>query len=340
MSRAIRFSVLVPVYNVAEWLRTCVDSVLTQSFQNFELLLVNDGSADESRSICDEYAAGDSRIRVFHKPNGGPMSARRYAIERMTGEYCIFLDSDDRLERNALEVLDNAIRETGAECLIFSLRWERPDGVAFRRCPEALCGRLITDRRELLNFLLNDESFNTLGCKCVKASCFDGRDFSPWFHIRRGEDRIQSTEILENAASFLLLPDVLYVYCTNAASITHSVDYDNWRADFEVERFILDWLERLGVFVKQDYDRLHNHLLDELVNDLKRLCRFCTSPEKGPAALQRVRISDFYRSSLRDGYRGGGGGLRRFLNRIALFLFDRGCFGALIFYCARIYKAH
>lgn len=88
-------SVIVPVYNVEKYLAECIDSVLKQTYANFELLLVDDGSLDSSGSICDEYALKDFRIRVFHKKNGGLSSARNHGIDNARGEYLIFLDSDD-----------------------------------------------------------------------------------------------------------------------------------------------------------------------------------------------------------------------------------------------------
>ncbi len=339
MRSSVLFSVLVPVYNVAPYLRECLDSVLGQSCQDFELLLVDDGSTDGSGAICDEYAAGDARIRVFHKPNGGLMSARRYAIARAAGEYDVFLDSDDSLTPDALETLARAIGESGADCLLYGIRWNRPGGVQHLLCPPSLCGRLITDKREVLNVVLNDGSFNSLCRKCVRSSCFDGRDFSPYFHIKSGEDLIQSAEILENAERFFFLREALYVYRVNDTSITHSRSFDDYDAAFEVERFVQDWLEGLAIFTPEDFDRLRNHRLDNLVVTLKYLCRFCSSREASLRALRRIPESAYWRGFLCAGYRGRGGGLRRLMNRIAIRLLRRGHYGALLFFCTRIYSA-
>lgn len=88
-------SIIVPVYNTELYLNCCIDSILSQTFTDWELLLINDGSTDKSGDICDDYAQKDSRIRVFHKYNEGPSSTRNYGINRALGEYIIFLDSDD-----------------------------------------------------------------------------------------------------------------------------------------------------------------------------------------------------------------------------------------------------
>ena len=91
-------SVIVPVYNVAPYLRQCVDSILSQSYTNLEVLLIDDGSTDESGAICDEYAQQDSRVKVIHKSNGGLSSARNVGLSLASGEWISFVDSDDWLD--------------------------------------------------------------------------------------------------------------------------------------------------------------------------------------------------------------------------------------------------
>ena len=93
-----KISVIVPVYNVEQYLPRCIDSILAQTFTDFEVLLIDDGSTDESGKICDEYAKKDSRIRVFHKKNGGVSSARNTGLDNAHSEWVAFVDSDDTLD--------------------------------------------------------------------------------------------------------------------------------------------------------------------------------------------------------------------------------------------------
>lgn len=103
-----RISVIIPVYKVEEYLNRCVDSVLSQDFQDFELILVDDGSPDNSGKICDEYAKIDSRVKVIHKENGGVSSARNAGIDASIGEYITFVDSDDSIKQGFLKnAIDN-----------------------------------------------------------------------------------------------------------------------------------------------------------------------------------------------------------------------------------------
>ena len=104
-------SIIVPVYNVADYLRRGIESVLSQSFQDFELILVDDGSTDDSGVICDEYAARDRRIRVAHKGNGGVSSARNVGLDLAVGEWVFFMDPDDELFPDGLATLVGGISE-------------------------------------------------------------------------------------------------------------------------------------------------------------------------------------------------------------------------------------
>lgn len=115
-------SVIVPIYNVEDYIRQCFDSLLNQTYQNFEVLMINDGSPDNSASICQEYAARDSRFRYFEKENGGISTAVNLGIEHSQGEYVTLMDPDDWADNDYLEVLYNAIVQEGADVLISSYK--------------------------------------------------------------------------------------------------------------------------------------------------------------------------------------------------------------------------
>ena len=109
------FSIIVPVYNVEKYLNKCVDSILCQTCADFELILVDDGSSDNSPIICDEYTKKDNRVKVIHKENGGQTSARNAGLEIALGEYVVFIDSDDWVSENYLELFEKAIKEHGVD---------------------------------------------------------------------------------------------------------------------------------------------------------------------------------------------------------------------------------
>lgn len=108
-----KYSFVIPVYNSRQYLRECVDSVLAQTVSDFEILLIDDGSTDGSGELCDELAKNDIRIRVFHKENGGAASARNLGIEQAKGDCLLFVDGDDTIEKNCLEMLDPLVSKEG-----------------------------------------------------------------------------------------------------------------------------------------------------------------------------------------------------------------------------------
>lgn len=347
MKTDIKFSILVPVYKAEDYIVECIQSVLEQSYQNFELILVDDGSPDRSGTICDEYAAKDERIKVFHKANGGALQSRCFAVEKACGDYIVFLDSDDFLYGNALEVLHSRIAETGADCIFYGISWIKPEGTLHWPCHKFYCNRLICDKAEVLRPVMCDGTYNSICRKCVKASCFKGRDLSRMYHIRRGEDRLQSEEILENAESFLFIPDCLYFYRTNPGSVTQEQNYDGFRADFTVEESGHALLERLGLFTEEDYNRLRNHLLDALAVELKRISRYCSTGAERRASFDSIVTAPYFRRFLAIGYKSCSyvpdtylsAGIRRHLNALLFILLKLRLYGPLSFVCRHVFKA-
>ena len=113
-----KISVIVPVYNVEQYLERCVESIVNQTYKNLEIILVNDGSTDNSGELCDELAKKDNRIKVVHKENGGLSDARNNGERESTGEYIIFIDSDDYIHHEMLNTLYNQIVEKNADVSI------------------------------------------------------------------------------------------------------------------------------------------------------------------------------------------------------------------------------
>lgn len=133
MENQALISVIIPVYNVEEYLRECVDSVLNQTYENLEIILVDDGSTDSSGEICDEYVEKDERISVIHQKNAGPSKTRNTGLDNATGKYIYFLDSDDYIESNALELLVSTAESNGADLVFFDARSFTDDGSEVRQ---------------------------------------------------------------------------------------------------------------------------------------------------------------------------------------------------------------
>ncbi len=161
------FSVVVPVYNVELYLKECVDSILSQTFTDFELILVDDGSKDESPAICDTYAEADSRVKVIHKENGGQSSARNLGVAHATGTYVIFLDSDDFIgDRNFFQDIHDTVEED-TDIVLYRYCKYYNDHMDF--CGISLANLHAESKIELLRSLVaRDAFFCSCWSKCTK----------------------------------------------------------------------------------------------------------------------------------------------------------------------------
>ena len=126
-------SIIIPVYNGEKYLNSCISSILQQSFTDFELLLVDDGSTDVSGEICDGYAAGDSRVRVFHVENGGPSRARNLGLREAMGQYVAFVDADDELYPDSLESMAQCVTDAFPELIMAEANTVDAEGNILKR---------------------------------------------------------------------------------------------------------------------------------------------------------------------------------------------------------------
>lgn len=155
-------SVIVPVYNVEEYLAECVESILSQTYHNIEIILVDDGSTDESGLLCEEYAKKDDRVRVFHKENGGLSDARNYGIDRAEGSYITFVDSDDILHVSCIEKLYTLMSCSGSGVSICNMeRFEETESIRYTYTNPKVC---ILDAESALKELLLQRCFDVSAC--------------------------------------------------------------------------------------------------------------------------------------------------------------------------------
>ena len=244
-----KFSVLVPVYQAEKYLEECIQSVLTQTYPNWELILVNDGSTDRSGEICDCYAEKYSNIRVIHKENVGTLHTRRVGISEAQGDYYVFLDADDLLKKNALEVIEETIEKTDCDCVVYGYERFCNDEILDRSQTET--GEILTDKEKIYEkaYLHNGLwEYDMLCRKAVKASLFGNMDFSEYHHIVLGEDDLQSLEIWANCRKIVFINDVLYSYRMNPISVMHTINLRRCRDKVTVFWKIYDEIQKQRVF--------------------------------------------------------------------------------------------
>lgn len=231
-------SVLVPIYNVEPYLRRCVDSVLAQTFSDWEMILVDDGSPDGCPRICDEYAAKDSRIRVVHKRNGGLVSARRAGVEVARGRYYMFLDSDDWLQPDAIDKLHFYIVQ-GYDMVRGGAWRVTSDGV---RLPlesyKIERGEVVGTEAFLINMYVGFVAPYLWGA-LYKSELFDTTTFDGAIenNISLGEDKVTNLIAGLNIKKALYIEDKVYCYFFNPASIMSTKVVSSTYGE-RLERFI------------------------------------------------------------------------------------------------------
>ncbi len=143
------FSIIVPVYNIEKYINKCLDSLITQTYKNIEIILVDDGSTDECGKICDEYVTKDNRIKVIHKKNGGQGSARNKGLQIANGDYVVFVDGDDFIPKNAIEVLAKCLESNNYDILCFDL-YQMNNGIVTGRLMPKIFNDVENDRKHII----------------------------------------------------------------------------------------------------------------------------------------------------------------------------------------------
>lgn len=201
-------SVIVPVYKAEKYLHRCVDSILAQSYTDFELLLIDDGSPDNCGAICDEYATQDNRVRVFHKENGGVSSARNLGLDNAVGDYIVFCDSDDSVDDNWLSAFVDSI-DTGVDFI--AQGYFRIVGGDFigAICPPTIKS---SDLREVVKALVESSSFGFSPLKAFRREIIEKNNLR--FDIRSSftEDAQFIISYMECASLFSLVSEAHYYY--------------------------------------------------------------------------------------------------------------------------------
>lgn len=180
-------SIICPVYNAANYLKRCVGSIINQSYTNWELVLIDDGSKDESSSICDEFSEEDRRIRVIHKKNEGVSLARQVGIDNSRGEWVIHIDSDDWVESTMLEEMLSMISDN-VDMVISDYYLCNEDGNS-----KLIEQNDVSNHRELLKSLVKGNVFGSLWNKLVKRSLYEGLNFKE--ELTAFEDQILLMEM-------------------------------------------------------------------------------------------------------------------------------------------------
>lgn len=251
-----KISIIVPVYNVELYIRKCIESILHQSFSDFELILVDDGSTDDSGRICDEYAEKDSRIKVIHKPNEGVSIARNTGIDNASGNLITFIDSDDWVEDAYLQMIFDEIGYS--DILFFGSVWHYEDG-----CIRSMSFKNSVYEKDIeqgmLALLKNNININYLGFTWNKAF---RKDIIDRYHIRFverlsfSEDEVFTLDYCKHVKTLKIIETLLYHYLWKDDGLTQA---KKKKADYLL---LIDNLERTINALK--HEDLHSYYSERI----------------------------------------------------------------------------
>lgn len=214
-------SIIVPVYNAEPYLHRCIDSIVVQTFSNFEVILVDDGSTDQSGAICDEYAAKDNRFKVIHQQNGGVSAARQTGLDFATGNYVIHADSDDWVESNWLQCLYEEAVHSGADIVVCDL-----DKI-YKTKTVIMCENPFAENnKDLVLQLLSGKMWGGCYNKLVRREIFERYNIRFVPNMSMWEDLYVSCQLFMNPVKVTYVPTVLYHYDfrTNMDSLSKKMD--------------------------------------------------------------------------------------------------------------------
>ena len=238
----MKFSVILPVYKVEKYLRPCVDSILNQTYKDFEVILVDDGSPDKCPEICDNYARKDSRVKVIHKPNGGQADARNVGLEAAQGEYICYIDSDDFLaDNNVLQLLSEKT-ETNPDIVHYKFKeWFENDGhIADCRFDYNVPSEGRTMAEIYCDLVDKDAYYNSAWSKIIRRNLLIENNIRFEKGIV-GEDNEWYYHVVMVANSLVLVDESLYIYRRRQGSTTTTTT----RKNLLDQLYVLDKWEKI-----------------------------------------------------------------------------------------------
>lgn len=288
-------SVIVPVYQVEQYLKQCLDSILNQTFKDIEVILIDDGSKDNSGKICDEYALNDNRVKVRHQKNMGLSDARNSGMNLMSGKYFMFVDSDDYVSEQMIEKLYTRAVETEADvvCCNFEYFWENNEKESFstkQKREELNSSEIFNHRKNEKNYGFWTVAWN----KLYKSSSMN------LFRFRSGkihEDEFWANDIYQKDLKVVTIEDSLYYYRQRHNSI---VSIKNNKKEFDL---IEAFQERIQIYLNQNMypDQAYKVLIYSLehLNECRKLKRteeentqYKQAAEKTQELIRQLKLTE------------------------------------------------
>ena len=302
----MKFSVIVPVYNVQDYLGECIESVIKQTYQNFEIILVDDGSTDQSGSICDQYALlYPLKIKVVHAKNGGPFRARLIGMKEAGGDFLLFLDSDDCLRKDSLEKIFDGFVYDNCDMILFDAG--ECDKFPTIQIKNNLSKGSIFEgasKKEMYYNLIRGFIPNSVCLKAVRTECAKIPEHYYCCEVKNGEDLLLSAHLMTYCQKIKYIDEALYHYRNRVGSAVHTFNTSRKESIKFVHTELGKYIDQWGI---PELKPLHNarkvrgwvYDVELLMRNRKKLGRLIYRQE-----VKRMSTDPYFRSSYKAMARG------------------------------------
>lgn len=275
-------SIILPIYNGEQYLRDCLESILKQKYHNFEVILVNDGSIDSSEAICRQYVNRDDRFRYVQKEHGGASSARNYGLELVKGEYVTFIDADDWVEENYLELLHQSLKENNADIQVSTYKkFDVDTNLFYLHAFQINESNQVFTQKELVEKLPQleriTESFEIIGGKLVKKSLLLGIQFNERTQLSENMEFWFKLYLLSNRIAFV--NKEIYNFRLQDSEARKLYNAKNYVDDIRVR------MDRIPLLVAKGYDT--KPYLENLKNYLNGRIQYLEQNDEGQTTIAR-----------------------------------------------------
>ncbi|HFD2030270.1 TPA: glycosyltransferase family 2 protein [Clostridium perfringens] len=329
--KEIKFSVLIPVYNVQKFIVECIESVLNQTYGNFEIILIDDGSTDLSGTICEEFAKKDKRIKVYHQKNQGLIMSRRNAITKASGDYCLFLDSDDYWDSDLLEIINKTISTYDCDLIIYRFKRVSEDKnfIYDNKC--VFNDKMVfesNNKEQLFKKIISSSDLNNLVCKAAKRSIIDEADYEEYKKIKNSEDLLQSLPLIYNAKKIVYLNNTMYNYRISTNSMTKTFNINLIKDITTVRGILLEYIKKLKFDDKENIKSFYQFYINSVLNYIIDLIKSDVSIEEKNKILDSIKNLQLYI----DGLKYIDTSKLSFIHKTIFYLFNNRYYKTMIVY--------
>ena len=297
------FSIIIPVYNTEQYLPECLDSVVNQTFPDYEAVIVNDGSTDGSREICDTYAEKYPQLHVFHKENEGPMIARKEGIIKANGEYCLFLDSDDFYDKNLLLTVSRYIRKYNLDLLIFGKHTVYQNKICHEKLTQEKFA--LVEKEKMVSRFMESDKYNSVYTKAIRRKRILPNLDLLYQTVSYAEDALQTADFIISSRRTGILNECLYYYRIRKSSLIHQKSVSRIRERLCVEKKILDFVQSQGYLTEDNRAAYLRKTLHDYMECIYRLNQRAVPMKEHAAELELLRKVPFVRELTEDNIRKG-----------------------------------